>query len=75
MNVESLVQMTPALVLGALIAGWRAEAIARGTGYAFRADVVVGLAGSIVVGVIVGPVIWRTAGVTAPPAAAEVTSA
>jgi uncharacterized membrane protein YeaQ/YmgE (transglycosylase-associated protein family) len=59
---ETIVQMTPMLVLGGLIAGWLAEAVSRTWGYGFIHDLVLGLAGSLIAGAFVWLVIWRDAG-------------
>jgi len=61
---ETIVQMTPMLVLGGLIAGWLAEAMSRRWGYGFRYDTTLGLAGSLIAGAFVWLVIWRDAGMT-----------
>jgi uncharacterized membrane protein YeaQ/YmgE (transglycosylase-associated protein family) len=61
---ETTVQMVPMLVLGGLIAGWLAEACLRAWGYGFISDMVLGLAGSLIVGAFVWLVIWRDAGMT-----------
>jgi uncharacterized membrane protein YeaQ/YmgE (transglycosylase-associated protein family) len=60
--VETIVQMTPMLVLGALIAGWLAEAVSRARGYGFITDVVLGLGGSLLAGAFLWLVVWRDAG-------------
>ena len=51
--LEHIVQMGPMLVLAGLIAGWVAEAASRAGGYGFILDMVLGLAGSVVVGSLV----------------------
>ena len=61
---ETIVQMAPMLVLGALIVGWLAEAVSRPWGYGFIPDVAMGLAGSLLAGAFVWLVIWRDAGMT-----------
>ena len=50
---EHIVQMGPMLVIAGLIAGWVAEAASRAGGYGFIVDMVLGLIGSVVGGVIV----------------------
>jgi uncharacterized membrane protein YeaQ/YmgE (transglycosylase-associated protein family) len=50
--LEHIVQMGPMLVLAGLIAGWVAEAASRAGGYGFILDMVLGLAGSMIVGSI-----------------------
>jgi uncharacterized membrane protein YeaQ/YmgE (transglycosylase-associated protein family) len=62
---ETIVQITPMLVLGALIAGWLAEAGARARGYGFISDMVLGLSGSLIVGVSMWLFLWRDAGMAA----------
>jgi uncharacterized membrane protein YeaQ/YmgE (transglycosylase-associated protein family) len=59
---ETIVQMTPMLVLGGLIAAWLAEAVSRAWGYGFISDMVLGLAGSLIVGAFVWLLLWRDAG-------------
>ena len=59
---EIIVQMTPMLVLGGLIAGWLAEAVSRRWGSGFTYDMALGLAGSLIAGAFVWLVIWRDAG-------------
>jgi uncharacterized membrane protein YeaQ/YmgE (transglycosylase-associated protein family) len=61
---ETTVQMIPMLVLSGLVAGWLAEACSRASGYGFISDMVLGLAGSLIVGAFVWLVIWRDAGMT-----------
>jgi uncharacterized membrane protein YeaQ/YmgE (transglycosylase-associated protein family) len=60
--VETIVQMTPMLVVGGLIAGWVAEAVSRARGYGFITDMVLGLAGSLLAGAFLWLVVWRDAG-------------
>jgi uncharacterized membrane protein YeaQ/YmgE (transglycosylase-associated protein family) len=60
--VETIVQMTPMLVVGGLIAGWVTEAVSRGRGYGFITDMVLGLAGSLLAGAFLWLVVWRDAG-------------
>jgi uncharacterized membrane protein YeaQ/YmgE (transglycosylase-associated protein family) len=59
---ETIVQMTPMLILGGLIAAWLAEAVSRAWGYGFISDMVLGLAGSLIVGALVWLLLWRDAG-------------
>jgi len=47
---ETIVQMTPMLVLGGLIAGWLTEAVSRARGYGFITDMFLGLGGSLLAG-------------------------
>lgn len=47
---ETVVQMGPMLLLGGLIAGWSAEAVARARGYGLIPDLFIGLAGSVLAG-------------------------
>ena len=61
---DTVVQMTPMLVLGGLIAGWLAEAISRGRGYGFISDMVLGLAGSVIAGALVWLMMSRDLGMT-----------
>jgi uncharacterized membrane protein YeaQ/YmgE (transglycosylase-associated protein family) len=61
---ETIVQMTPMLILGGLIAGWLAEAASRASGFGFISDVVLGLVGSLIAGAFVWLVIWRDASMT-----------
>jgi len=61
---DTIVQMTPMLVLGGLIAGWLAEAVSRAWGYGFISDMVLGLVGSVIAGAFVWLVISRDAGMT-----------
>jgi len=61
---ETIVQMTPILVLGGLIAAWLTEAVARGRGYGFLTDMVLGLGGSLFMGAFVWLVMWHDAGMT-----------
>jgi uncharacterized membrane protein YeaQ/YmgE (transglycosylase-associated protein family) len=61
---DTIVQMTPMLVLGGLIAGWLAEAVSRAWGYGFISDMVLGLAGSVIAGAFVWLVISRDTGMT-----------
>jgi uncharacterized membrane protein YeaQ/YmgE (transglycosylase-associated protein family) len=60
--VETIVQMTPMLVVGGLIAGWVTEAVSRARGYGFITDMVLGLAGSLLAGAFLWLVVWRDAG-------------
>src|SRR6059036_3128128 len=50
---EDVVQMGPMLVLAGLITGWVAEVVSRADGHGFIRDIVLGLVGSVVVGVTV----------------------
>jgi uncharacterized membrane protein YeaQ/YmgE (transglycosylase-associated protein family) len=61
---DTVVQMTPMLVLGGLIAGWLAEAISRGRGFGFISDMVLGLAGSVIAGAFVWLMMSRDLGMT-----------
>jgi uncharacterized membrane protein YeaQ/YmgE (transglycosylase-associated protein family) len=61
---DTVVQMTPMLVLGGLIAAWLAEASSRRRGYGFISDMVLGLAGSVIAGALVWLMMWRNAGMT-----------
>jgi uncharacterized membrane protein YeaQ/YmgE (transglycosylase-associated protein family) len=61
---ELIAQMVPMLVLGGLITGWLAEASSRAWGYGFISDMILGLAGSLIVGAFVWLLIWRDAGMT-----------
>ena len=47
---ETVLQMAPMLLLGGLIAGWSAEAMARAGGYGLIPDMVIGLVGSVLAG-------------------------
>jgi hypothetical protein len=51
---EYIAQMVPMLVLGGLVVAWLAEAAWRDGGYGYMYDMVVGLAG----GLIMGSVTW-----------------
>jgi len=59
---ETIVQMTPMLVLGGLIAGWLTEAVSRARGYGFITDMFLGLGGSLLAGALLWLVVWRDAG-------------
>jgi uncharacterized membrane protein YeaQ/YmgE (transglycosylase-associated protein family) len=50
-SMEQIVQMGPMLVLAGLMMGWLAETAWRAGGYGLLADIVVGLAGSVLGGV------------------------
>lgn len=59
---EYLVQMLPMLLLGGLISGWLAEALSRAGGYGLIPDMVLGLAGSVIMGAAMWLVVSRDAG-------------
>jgi uncharacterized membrane protein YeaQ/YmgE (transglycosylase-associated protein family) len=61
---DTIVQMTPMLVLGGLIAAWLAEAVSRAWGYGLISDMILGLAGSLIMGAFVWLLLWRDAGMT-----------
>jgi uncharacterized membrane protein YeaQ/YmgE (transglycosylase-associated protein family) len=60
--VEAIVQMGPMLVLGGLMAGWGAEIVSRVGGYGFITDLVIGLAGSLLVGALFWAVVSSNVG-------------
>ena len=49
---EHIAQMGPMLVLAGLVVGWMVEAVSRAGGYGLIPDMVAGLIGSVLVGVI-----------------------
>lgn len=51
-SMEQIVQMGPMLVLAGLMMGWLAETTWRAGGYGLLNDIVVGLAGSLLGGVV-----------------------
>ena len=59
---EYLVQMLPMLLLGGLISGWLTEALSRAGGYGLIPDMVLGLAGSVIMGAAMWLVVSRDAG-------------
>ena len=59
---EYLVQMLPMLLLGGLISGWLTEALSRAGGYGLIPDMVLGLAGSVIMGAAMWLMVSRDAG-------------
>lgn len=47
---EDFIRIGPMLILAGLLAGWIAEATTRAGGYGFISDMVLGLAGGVVIG-------------------------
>jgi uncharacterized membrane protein YeaQ/YmgE (transglycosylase-associated protein family) len=60
--VEHMVHMGPMLLLAGLLTAWMAEAISRAGGYGFTWDMALGVAGSVVGGVIIWVAISGEAG-------------
>lgn len=60
--MEHLIQMGPMLALAGLFVGWLAETLHRPGGYGFLNDVMVGLAGSVMAGVLFWTVISTQVG-------------
>jgi uncharacterized membrane protein YeaQ/YmgE (transglycosylase-associated protein family) len=48
--LEDIAHMVPMLIVAGLLTGWIAEAVSRAGGYGFTGDMVLGLAGSMIVG-------------------------
>ena len=59
---EHIAQMGPMLVLAGLVVGWTAEAVSRAGGYGLIPDMVAGLIGSVLVGVISWVVVFNAPG-------------
>ena len=59
---EHIAQMGPMLVLAGLVVGWTVEAVSRAGGYGLIPDMVAGLIGSVLVGVISWVVVFNALG-------------
>jgi uncharacterized membrane protein YeaQ/YmgE (transglycosylase-associated protein family) len=62
MMLEYIVQMAPMLALAGLTAAWIAEAVSRSGGYGFTWDMALGLAGSMLAGLLVWVALSGAAG-------------
>lgn len=49
---EYIAQMAPMLLLAGITAGWLGEALSRANGYGFMYDLALGIAGSLLAGVL-----------------------
>jgi uncharacterized membrane protein YeaQ/YmgE (transglycosylase-associated protein family) len=55
---EHLAQMAPMLLLAGIAAGWSSEALSRANGYGFMYDLALGIAGSLLAGLL----LWLVSG-------------